>query len=313
MMSFFKKPNLNFSVQTEEGLKAQISGKTFLVVSGTKGIGAALVDSLAKRDGRVVTTGREWPKDKPQPDNVEFIKADLSSVRGCLDFARLGLQGRTFDTVVFTIGIISKPNLTRTVDGLEEDLAVSYLTRFILVNELIRSNALVGRKRIYIFGFPGQDQVPTDVNDMNFERTEYKQWPAHMNTVVFNEALVYELAKRHPDLHVFGLNPGILPTGIRDNMHGGPSTYTGKAVETLISWVMPKPEQYVERCPIQLIASPEYDNKTGICFSRKGEELQIPKWQLNENNRTKVWENSEALVASALKTSENEFSSASTH
>jgi len=247
------------------------------------------------------------------PANVEFIQSNLSTARGCLDFVRSSLQGRSFDTVVFTVGIISKPKLSRTTDGLEEDLAVSYLSRFIIINELLRSNSLSGRRRVYIFGFPGQNQEPTDVNDMNFEKTAYRQWAAHMNTVIFNEALVYELAKRHPDLHVFGINPGLLPTGIRDNLHGGSSTYLGKAVETVIGWTMINPEQYVERYLIQLIASPEYDNKTGICLSRKAEELPVPQWHLNENNRIKVWENSETLVANALKRTENEISSTVTH
>jgi len=300
MFSFFKQPSLNFGVQNEEELRETLQGKSFLIVTGTKGVGGALVDSLSKLGGNVVTTGRSWPKDRQIPENVEFIKADLGTMRSCQDFARNKLEGRTFDTVVFTIGIITRPELTRTSEGLEEDLSVSYLSRFAMIHELIQNSALVGRKRVYIFGFPGQEIEPTSVEDMNFEHTTYKQWPAHMNTVVFNEVLVYELARRHSELHVFGLNPGILPTGIRDNFYGGP-TILSKVAETAIRWTMPSAEQFVENTVIQLLAAGEYDDKSGICFSRKGEELPIPKWVSNEKNRAEVWSTSEGLISKALR------------
>ena len=272
----------------------QLEGKQFLIVGGTKGIGAALARSLIKRGAEVTVTGRS--KSEETPDKAEFIKSDVSLIKNAQDLVRTQLKGRVFDTVVFTVGIFSRSKLTRTPEGIEEDLAVSYLSRFVVANELIQANAIDGRKKVFIMGFPGQDIQPTNVEDINFETTPYKQFPAHMNTVLFNEALVYELAKRHPNLHVFGLNPGLIRTGIRDNVHGGESTFFGKILETIIGWTNIDVDSYAEKTLIPLMVTPKLDGKTALSFSQKGVEVRPGPWVSAEGNTQKVWEASEALV-----------------
>lgn len=275
----------------------QLEGKQFLIVGGTKGIGAALARSLIKRGAEVTVTGRS--KSEETPDKAEFIQSDVSLVKNAQNLVRTQLKGRKFDTVVFTVGIITRSTLTRTAEGVEEDLAVSYLSRFVIVNELIQANAIEGRKKVFIMGYPGQNLEPTSVEDMNFETTPYKQFPAHMNTVLFNEALVYELAKRHPDLHVFGLNPGLIRTGIRDNVHGGESSFFGKIVETIIGWTNVNVDEYAEKTLIPIMVTPKLEGKTAMSFSQKGVEVRPGPWISTEGNPQKVWEASEALVKKA--------------
>jgi len=228
------------------------------------------------------------------------VKSDVGTLKAARELVQRDLKGRTFDTVVFCVGIFSRSTLTRNSEGVEEDLATSYLSRFVISNELIKANALVGRKRLYIMGFPGGDLTPTDINDMNVERTEYKQFPVHMNTVIFNEAVVFELARRHPDLHVFGLNPGLIQTGIRDNIHGGSSSIMGTVIETVFALVAPSAQQYVENTLIHLVASPELDSESGISFTRKGAKCSVSKWMSDPANRLKAWENSEMIVTKVL-------------
>jgi len=280
---------------SQTALTSQIEGKSFLVVGGTKGIGAAVSRALLERGAQVTIAGRS--KCEETPDKAQFIQADVGTVKAARALVREDLKGRKFDTVIFTVGIITRSKLTRTSDGIEEDLAVSYLSRFVIANELILADTLEGRKRMYIWGYPGQNIEPTDITDINFERTPYAQWGGHMNTVLFNEALVYELAHRHSDLHVFGLNPGLIRTGIRDNVHGGESSIKGKIVETLIGLTMQSVDQYVATTVLPLLASPELEKKTAVCFSKKGEELPIAPWLQDASNREKVWEASQALVS----------------
>jgi len=307
MMSFLfsKKSTANYVGLPSAEISKNISERTFLVVGGTKGIGASCVKALVKNGAaRVVVVGRSTPQELLDsfPGMITFIPADLNSVKGSFKLAK-DLQGRTFDTVVFTTGIITKNELTRNSEGIEEDLMISYLSRFILINELIRSQAINGRKRIIIYGYPGQKLTPLmKDDDINFEKTEYKQWPAHMNTVIFNEALVYEAAKRFPDYHFFEMNPGLLPTGIRDNLHGGNGTFMGKTIEKLISLVSWTVDQYVENTLIQVIANPALNDQTALCFDQKGNELPLQGWVEEPTNREKAWFLSEQLVKQAKLT-----------
>jgi len=252
----------------QEQLRGKLANRRFLIVGGTKGLGAGLAQGLAEQGAEVVVAGRSTPEELLKTPGISYIKADLSTVKGSLQLAN-DLANRKFDTVVFSVGIISRKALTRTPEGIEEDLAISYLSRFVLSKKLIEAKALEGRKRIYIFGYPGQDVTPTSTDDINFQKTKYAQWGAHMNTVAFNEALVYETAKRYPEYHVFGLNPGLITTGIRDNFHGGPSSFSGRAVEALIGLLTWSVRQYVDKSLIHVIATDKLDDKTALCFDQK--------------------------------------------
>ena len=48
----------------------------------------------------------------------------------------------------------------------------------------------------------------------------YRWQTAHSNTVVFNEALVRDTAARFPGVIVFGMNPGIIKSGIMSGVLG---------------------------------------------------------------------------------------------
>ena len=294
ILSYFRGPAPAFGPLTPEAVRSNIQGKEFLIVGGTKGIGAALGRKLVENGAKVTVAGRS--KSEETPSGANFIKYDASLVTNSRDLVVNQLKGKKFDTVVFTVGIITRPELTRTAEGIEEDLAVSYLSRFVIGNEMVKVGALDGRKRVFVMGFPGDDLKPVDIDDLNFEQIPYKQWGAHMNTVVMNEALVYSMAKRHPDVHVYGLNPGLIQTGIRDNFHGGPSSYAGKVVEALIGLTMPTVDQYADRVLLPLMASPDIQSKSGICYSKTGAELKPANWAGTAFNQEKAWEKSLALV-----------------
>lgn len=53
--------------------------------------------------------------------------------------------------------------------------------------------------------FPGKD-VKATLDDFNSEKS-YSAFPAHMNTVVGNEALIKYVADGDAELNVYGLNP----------------------------------------------------------------------------------------------------------
>jgi len=270
---------------------------------------------MAKQGAIVTIVARSTPE---PVGNTTFVRADLGTISGC-NWLLERLKKEQFDTVVATCGIIARHKLTRTSEGIEEDLMVSFrashppanngtltstgaVSRFIVLRGLFENGCIVGRKRVFVFGYPGSNMVPLDdLNDVNFEKhpEKYSLIAAHQNTVVLNEALVYELAKRYPDAHVFGIKPGIVQTGIRDNVHGGAKAWMGWLAEGVVGLFSPSAESYVARGALPLVANPELDNATAKMFDPYGKEIPSVGWVTDEKNRAKAWNEADRLVAEA--------------
>lgn len=67
-------------------LNLEIANRRAVVTGGTKGVGAAIVESLQAQGVRVITTARSKPNNLP--DGVHFIEADLSTSEGCASFVK---------------------------------------------------------------------------------------------------------------------------------------------------------------------------------------------------------------------------------
>lgn len=85
-----------------------LAGKRALVTGGTKGIGAAVVDTLKSAGARVVTTARNQPSG-PVP-GIHFVAADITTADGCNAVAAgvLGHLGGV-DLIVHVVGGSSAP------------------------------------------------------------------------------------------------------------------------------------------------------------------------------------------------------------
>jgi NAD(P)-dependent dehydrogenase (short-subunit alcohol dehydrogenase family) len=196
-----------------------LTGRKAAVVGGTAGIGRAIARALAARGADVVVVGRTFRDQGTR--GIEFRSADLSLLR---EASRVGkeLPAETLDLVVMTTGIMAAPKRQETAEGIERDMAVSYLSRLVIVRELAsrlkkrESNGI--RPRVFIMGFPGKGNAGSAA-DLNAEKS-YSAMAVHMNTVAGNEMLVLESTKRYPEVDFFGLNPGLVPTSIRGNLLG---------------------------------------------------------------------------------------------
>lgn len=86
----------------------ELTGRRALVTGGTKGVGAAVVESLRNAGATVVTTARSVPEFAPE--GVVYVAADLTTAHGCQAVAdsvldRLG----GIDIVVNVLGGSSAP------------------------------------------------------------------------------------------------------------------------------------------------------------------------------------------------------------
>ncbi|MFN0245303.1 MAG: SDR family NAD(P)-dependent oxidoreductase [Kofleriaceae bacterium] len=254
-----------------------LAGLRAAIIGGTGGLGRSLALQLSSRGADVIVVGQTFRD--PDVRGLRFVQADLSLMS---DARRVGreLPAEQLDLVVFTTGIFAAPRREETVEGLERDLAVSYLSRLVLVRELAarlgRNRAsspwskTLPRPRVFIMGFPGTNQTGT-LDDLNAERG-YDAMPVHMNTVAGNEALVLDAARRAPDVDFFGLNPGLVKTNIRANFLGQGSL-KHRLAEFFIGLLMISATKYGKRT-VPLLVAPELSGRAPAMFNQKGVAIE---------------------------------------
>lgn len=271
-----------------------VAGKQVAIIGGTGGIGRALSIYLASLGANVIVVGQTF-RDAGTP-RIKFIQADLSLMREAQRVA-LALPAETLDMVIFTTGIFAAPQRQETAEGIERDLAVSYLNRLVILRAIAprlgtqRPKSSV-KPRVFLMGYPGSGQIGTP-DDLNAEKF-YKAMSAHMNTVAGNEMLVLDAAKRYPHATFFGLNPGLIKTNIRDNFFGK-NSLTSRVMETLIGLLTPTADTYAQRIT-PLLLTPDIEGRSGAMFNNKGQAILSSAGLTDEHIRN-FMAASEALVA----------------
>jgi NAD(P)-dependent dehydrogenase (short-subunit alcohol dehydrogenase family) len=283
------------------GLPAQLDsaayvGRKVIIVGGTGGLGRALSLRLTSLGAHVTVVGQTF-RDAGIA-NIEFVFADLSLLQEAKRVADL-LLAQTADLLIFTTGIFAAPEREVTREGIERDMAVSFLSRLVMLRAIaprLGKIRLVGqfKPRIFVMGHPGTGQTgnPADLNS----ETSYQAVTAHMNTVAGNEALVLESALRYPELEIFGLNPGIVKTAIRSNFLGEDSL-KHRIAETAIGLLTQSPDHYAKRIA-PLLTSPCISGFSGAFFNNKGQEIK-PSSSMNDRYVADYIRAAEALTRRA--------------
>jgi NAD(P)-dependent dehydrogenase (short-subunit alcohol dehydrogenase family) len=288
--------NKNFDWRRVDVRSLDLKGMKVAIVGGTGGIGRAFSRFLASRGANVLAVGQTF-RDSDVP-GIEFIKADLSLMR---EAQRVGplLPAETLDLVIFTTGIIAAPKRQETAEGIERDMAVSYLSRLVMIRETAsrlgkNRPAASMRPRVFVMGFPGAGRIGK-LDDLNSEKS-YASMAAHSNTIAGNEILVLDSARRYPNASFFGLNPGGIKSNIRSNWLGA-NSLKHRFFESMMGLVAQSAETYAERLA-PLLVSPDLEGHNGAMFDPKGFAIfSSPK--LTERYMQEFIAASEALVSRA--------------
>ncbi|EDO17519.1 hypothetical protein Kpol_1058p56 [Vanderwaltozyma polyspora DSM 70294] len=268
-MMFTMKKDTSFTYEQKNFDDCDFSQVNAAVIGGTNGLGRAISNAIASKGAKVEVVGRTF---RDENSDIKFIKADLSSMKEAKKVVNQ-LDAENLTHLILTTGIIPNPKRQETDEGLEKDMAISYLSRYVILREIASKlgknlPASSPKPRIFIMGFPGNNEVGT-LEDLNFEKN-YEAWKAHMSTVAGNESLVLDAKDRYPKLNVFGLNPGIVRTEIRNNYFGG--GIMSSIIENVIGWFTYSPEQYAKNISPVLI-SPAIENRSGTMFNNKAEAI----------------------------------------
>jgi NAD(P)-dependent dehydrogenase (short-subunit alcohol dehydrogenase family) len=257
------------SIRPQSIDELDLSSKRLLVIGGTNGLGRAIAGLALARGVDVTVVGRtlrKFPQGQPK-----FVRADLSLMADAL---RLGedLAVEDVDVALFTAGIIAAKTREETAEGIERDMAVSFLNRVAILQGIsgrlgITRPADAPQPRVFVMGSPGSDQLGNP-DDLNSELT-YKAMAAHANTIAGNEALALGANGMFPGPAYFGLGPGLIKTGIRENWMGRNGNLSYRLFEGAIGLFLQSPDQYARRV-VPLLFTPELNGRSGILFNRKG-------------------------------------------
>ena len=238
------------------------------IIGGTGGIGRALAQHLATLGAKVTVVGRSF-RDQNIP-GLTFVEADLSRMQEAARVAE-ELPAQNLDMVLFTTGVMAGPMHETTNEGLEADLAISYLSRLVILRgiagRLGQRPSAGGRKpRVFSWGFPGTNQK-ANLEDLNSERS-YGRMSAHMSTVAGNEALVLDATERYAAFSTYGMNPGFVKTDIRGKLFGG-KNWLHHLIEGL-SGFSPNRRRTTPRRLCLYCSRPNSTGTTAPCWTARG-------------------------------------------
>ena len=206
-----------------------LGGKRILVTGVSAGLGVETARALAAHGADVVGTARNLAKAEGATGDVRAAAeanggsfeivlldlADLASVRKCAD--QLVADGRQFDIVIANAGVMVPP-FGRTKDGFETQFGTNHLGHFVFVNRiasLIRSGG-----RLVTLSSAGHRFSDVDLDDPNYERTEYEPWQAYGRSKTANALFALAFDRRHRDrgVRATAVHPGGIMTELGRHM-----------------------------------------------------------------------------------------------
>jgi NAD(P)-dependent dehydrogenase (short-subunit alcohol dehydrogenase family) len=222
--------------QVLEGIN--LSGKRVLVTGVSAGIGVETARVLASHGAEVVGAARDLSKAQNATQQlragaalggslsvIQLDLASLESVRRCAD--GLLAAGKPFDLIIANAGVMACPKGT-TADGFETQFGTNHLGHFVLVNRI--ASLLKSGARLVNLSSAGHRYADVDLDDPNFEHSQYAEFVAYGRSKTANVLFAVEFDRRHKarGVRATAVHPGAIQTELGRYM-------TAEAREKLIA------------------------------------------------------------------------------
>jgi NAD(P)-dependent dehydrogenase (short-subunit alcohol dehydrogenase family) len=214
---------------TEEVLeRINLSGKRVLVTGVSAGLGVETARALASHGAEVVGAARDLSKAQNATQQVraraalggslsviQLDLASLESVRRCAD--GLLTAGKPFDLIIANAGVMACPKGT-TTDGFEMQFGTNHLGHFVLVNRI--ASLLKSGARLVNLSSAGHRFADVDLEDPNFERSQYAEFVAYGRSKTANVLFAVEFDRRHKarGVRATAVHPGAIETELGRHM-----------------------------------------------------------------------------------------------
>jgi len=201
---------------TDEVLEGiDLAGKRVLVTGVSAGLGVETARALAVHGAQVVGAARDLDKARSATADIAGIElveldlASLASVRACAD--ALNAAGKTFDIVIANAGIMACPQ-EKTADGFERQFGTNHLGHFVLVNRI--AGLIKDGGRLVNLTSGGHRYSDVNLDDPNFEHTEYTPFAAYGRSKTANVLFAVEFERRHRGrgVRAAAVHPGAIHT-----------------------------------------------------------------------------------------------------
>jgi NAD(P)-dependent dehydrogenase (short-subunit alcohol dehydrogenase family) len=227
---------------TDEVLEGiDLNGKRILVTGVSAGLGVETARALAARGAYVVGTARDLAKAEAATQGVraavqgqgalELIELDLASlasVRRCAD--RLLERGERFDVIITNAGVMACP-FGLTEDGFETQFGTNHLGHFVLVNRI--APLIKDGGRLVTLSSAGHRFADVDLDDPNFEHTEYAEFTAYGRSKTANIlfAVAFDRRHRHRGIRAAAVHPGGIKTELARHIYPDEASFQRRVDE----------------------------------------------------------------------------------
>jgi NAD(P)-dependent dehydrogenase (short-subunit alcohol dehydrogenase family) len=218
-----------------------LRGKRILVTGVSAGLGVETARSLAAHGANVVGAARDLNKAETATAQVrkdasanggsfDLIALDLGDLKSVRDSSNKLLEkGEPFDVVIANAGVMATP-FTYTKDGFEMQFGTNHLGHFVFVNRI--ASLIRAGGRLINLSSAGHRYSNVDLQDPNFERTEYEPFVAYGRSKTANILFAVAFDNRHRERGVRAA--AVHPGGIRTEL--GRYTDVGR-LETMIAQI----------------------------------------------------------------------------
>jgi len=277
--------------------------KIALITGATSGIGKAIAIGLAKIGYDLIVIARNKTKyetlkielEEVRPDiSIRFYQADLSLIEETQNaLNKIKNDHPVLDLIVQTAGLI--PNdIKMTHEGIEETFAVSYLTRFLVIRELLHLLLKSDDKLLFIVAGAGQ-RGKIYFDDINFARRKFSPIAVIKQFQQCNDAHVLYLSEVYADLKVYCYNPGLVDTGIHN---GWPFPFGFLMRRIAKHLFMKRPEKAAQK-PLDIISGVVH--KDAVLINSKGNKINPSTPLTDSSYLCRVLDMSNALIDSTTE------------
>jgi NAD(P)-dependent dehydrogenase (short-subunit alcohol dehydrogenase family) len=208
----------------------ELGGRTVVVTGATSGLGLVTARELARAGARVTLAVRDRARGEEAAaaieGDVEVRELDLCDLASIRAFAE-GWEG-DLDVLVNNAGVMATPE-RRTKDGFELQIGTNHLGHFALTNLLLPRI----RDRVVTVSSGAHRMGSIDLDDLNWERREYKRWPAYGQSKLANLLFTSELQRRLSEagspVRALAAHPGYAATNLQSR--------TGSRIQNATMWI----------------------------------------------------------------------------
>ncbi len=211
---------------TDEVLEGMdLTGRRFVITGAAGGLGRESARALAAHGASLTLLARSAERANGAVAEVDAMVrgadlepgvADLGDLASIRAFAASYLAGHdAVDVLINNAGVMACP-FGRTSDGFETQFGTNHLGHFLLTALLYPALQAGERPRVVTLTSAGHSRADVDLEDPNFERSEYTPWVAYGRAKTANALFARELARRAEPtgLLSFAVHPGGIITDL---------------------------------------------------------------------------------------------------